>query len=224
MYKRRYLLLLLCSFPLFGQIEETPTVTTKSNLFSDLDLATIDSLVLESKYNSPLYDTITYYMDHAVAKNVDDVALNVDVLKKRLKQLDATTPFHIAYNPALEKVIKSYLKHRKKYYPALMAKAAYYFPMFERYLDRYDIPLEMKYLAIVESALNPRAKSKVGATGLWQFMYLTGKQYHLQISSYVDERQDPVKATIAACEYLSSLHQIFGDWDCLLLSSTARCF
>ena len=88
--------------------------------------------------------------------------------------------------------------------------------MFERYLDQYDIPLEMKYLAIVESALNPRAKSKVGATGLWQFMYLTGKQYHLQVSSYVDERQDPVKATIAACKYLSSLHQIFGDWDLAL--------
>ena len=216
MYKKQYLLLLLCSFPLFGQVEEIPTVTPKSNLFSDLDLATIDSLVLASKYNSPLYDTITYYMDYTITKNVDNVVLNVDVLKKRLKQLDATTPFDIAYNPALEKVIKSYLKHRKKYYPALIAKAAYYFPMFERYLDQYDIPLEMKYLAIVESALNPRAKSKVGATGLWQFMYLTGKQYHLQVSSYVDERQDPVKATIAACKYLSSLHQIFGDWDLAL--------
>ena len=88
--------------------------------------------------------------------------------------------------------------------------------MFEKYLDQYDIPLEMKYLAIVESALDPRAKSRVGATGLWQFMYLTGRQYKLKVSSYVDERQDPIKATIAACKYLSDLYRIFGDWDLAL--------
>ena len=97
-----------------------------------------------------------------------------------------------------------------------MAKAAYYFPMFEKYLDQYDIPLEMKYLAIVESTLNPTAKSRVGATGLWQFMYPTGVQYKLKVSSYVDERQDPVRATIAACKYLSDLYTIFGDWDLAL--------
>lgn len=188
----------------------------ENDLFSDADLSMIDSLVLESKYNSPLYDTITYYMRDAGKKDISNVDLTSEVLKERLQIIDAKTPFHIAYNPALEKVIKSYLKHRRRYYPALMAKAAYYFPMFERYLDQYDIPLEMKYLAIVESALNPRAKSRVGATGLWQFMYPTGKQYKLSISSYVDERQDPVKSTIAACEYLSDLYRIFGDWDLAL--------
>lgn len=181
-----------------------------------MDLAMIDSLVLESKYNSPLYDTITYYMSNAERKDVIDINIPKEVLQERLKLIDAKTPFNISYNPALDKVIKSYLKHRRRYYPALMAKAAYYFPMFERYLDQYDIPLEMKYLAIVESALNPRAKSRVGATGLWQFMYQTGRQYDLKISSYVDERQDPVKATIAACEYLSDLYKIFGDWDLAL--------
>jgi membrane-bound lytic murein transglycosylase D len=155
-------------------------------------------------------------MSNADKKDVSDVKLTEEILKERLKLIDAKTPFHIAYNPALEKVIKSYLKHRKRYYPSLMAKAAYYFPMFEKYLDQYDIPLEMKYLAIVESALNPRAKSRVGATGLWQFMYPTGKQYNLRISSYVDDRQDPIKSTIAACEYLSDLYRIFGDWDLAL--------
>jgi membrane-bound lytic murein transglycosylase D len=74
----------------------------------------------------------------------------------------------------------------------------------------------MKYLAIVESTLNPRARSRVGARGLWQFMYLTGKQYKLRVSSYVDERQDPIKATIAACKYLSDLYTLFGDWDLAL--------
>lgn len=188
----------------------------KADKFSELDLNMIDSLVLESKYNSPLYDTITYYMSNAERRDVIDIKIPKDTLQARLKLIDAKTPFNIAYNPALEKVIKSYLKHRRRYYPNLMAKAAYYFPMFERYLDQYDIPLEMKYLAIVESALNPRAKSRVGATGLWQFMYQTGRQYKLQVSSYVDERQDPIKATIAACEYLSDLYRIFGDWDLAL--------
>jgi membrane-bound lytic murein transglycosylase D len=223
MSKKLFILTFFISFNLFGQVENDTIPSTsdaitipEGELFSELDLAMIDSLVLESKYNSPLYDTISYYMKNADKKEVSDVPLNAELLKKRLNIIDAKTPFNIAYNPALEKVIKSYLKYRKKYYPALMAKAAYYFPMFEQYLDQYDIPLEMKYLAIVESALNPRAKSRVGATGLWQFMYQTGRQYDLKISSYVDERQDPIKATIAACKYLSDLYRIFGDWDLAL--------
>lgn len=223
MQKKILFLLLFLSINLFGQTEKDSIPIKmdsinipENDLFSEVDLAMIDSLVLESKYNSPLYDTITYYMSNAERKDITGVELTKETLQERLKAIDAKTPFHIAYNPALEKVIKSYLKHRRKYYPALMAKAAYYFPMFERYLDQYDIPLEMKYLAIVESALNPRAKSRVGATGLWQFMYPTGKQYKLKVSSYVDERQDPIKATIAACKYLSDLYRIFGDWDLAL--------
>ena len=188
----------------------------EEDLFSDIDISLIDSLVLDTKYNSPLYDTNEYYIKDAETKDVSSVTLSEALLKERLKVIDAKTPFHIAYNPALEKVIKSYLKYRKKYYPNLIAKAEYYFPMFEKYLDQYDIPLEMKYLAIVESALDPKARSRVGATGLWQFMYQTGKQYKLKVSSYVDERQDPIKATIAACEYLSDLYKIFGDWDLAL--------
>lgn len=223
MYKKLLFLFLFVTVNIVAQVENdsiavaVDSITVEEDdLFSDIDLAMIDSLVLESKYNSPLYDTITYYMSNAERKNIDNVKLTEAILKERLKLIDAKTPFHIAYNPALGKVIKSYLKHRRRYYPALMAKAAYYFPMFEKYLDQYDIPLEMKYLAIVESALNPRAKSRVGATGLWQFMYPTGKQYKLNISSYVDERQDPIKSTIAACEYLSDLYRIFGDWDLAL--------
>ena len=97
-----------------------------------------------------------------------------------------------------------------------MEKARYYFPMFEEQLSIYDIPLEIKYLAIVESALKPRARSRVGAQGLWQFMYQTGKQYELNVSSYVDERQDPLRATEAACKYLSYLYKLYEDWDLAL--------
>ena len=184
--------------------------------FTDKDLSLIDSLVVETQYKSPLTANINYVIKGLEAKLKPEKKIPTNVLKERLKHLDNTSPFFIEYNPILENVINSYLKYRKKYYPALMAKAEYYFPMFEKYLDQFDVPLEMKYLAIVESTLDPRARSRVGARGLWQFMYLTGKQYKLNVNSYVDQRQDPIKATIAACQYLSDLYDIFGDWDLAL--------
>ncbi len=156
--------------------------------------------------------------------NIDSTVtfdLSTDLLKKRLKALDDKSPFNIEYNPALENVIKSFLARRKPAYERLMAISEYYFPMFEEHLAKYDVPLEIKYLAIVESALNPKAKSRVGASGLWQFMYPTGKQFNLEVNSYVDERYDPLKATEAACQYLSSLYKIFGDWSMVLASYNA---
>ena len=104
-----------------------------------------------------------------------------------MAHLNSKTPFNVEYNPSLERIIKSYLKNRQESLANLMGKAQYYFPMFEEHLDKYDLPLEIKYLAIVESALRPRARSRVGASGLWQFMYYTGKQFGLNVSSYVDE-------------------------------------
>ena len=215
---KKLLILLFFTTTIFTQTvnDSIQKSITESDLFSDYDIALIDSLLLDSRFKSPLYNSFNYNIDGINNKDISDVSLSSEVLKQRLANIDAKTPFDIQYNPALEKVIKSYLKYRKRYYPALMAKATYYFPMFEKYLDNYDIPLEMKYLAIVESSLNPTAKSRVGATGLWQFMYATGMQYKLKVSSYVDERQDPLKATIAACQYLSDLFKIFGDWDLAL--------
>jgi membrane-bound lytic murein transglycosylase D len=190
--------------------------SSKKVYFSDDDLRLIDSLLVDEKFDSALLDTLEYVINDKDITGNYKQAVTSELLKIRLTALNDRTPFNLAYNPALEKVINSYLLYRSKYYPALMAKAKYYFPMFEQYLDQYDIPLEMKYLAIVESALKPRAKSWVGAAGLWQFMYGTGKQFDLKVSSYVDERHDPVKATIAACKYLSQLFTIFGDWDLAL--------
>ena len=196
--------------------KDTLKTPIKKELFTDNDLKVIDSLLVDEKFNSALIDTLEYVIaDKDIIGNTKTV-LTTDLLKNRLFTLNENTPFNLSYNPALEKVINSYLLYRKKYYPKLMAKAKYYFPMFEQYLDQYDIPLEMKYLAIVESALRPKAKSRVGASGLWQFMYGTGKQFDLKVSSYVDERYNPIKATIAACKYLSQLYKIFGDWDLAL--------
>ena len=196
--------------------QDTLSPKSDQHFFSDSDLKTIDSLLMEMQFPTPTFDSIKYVIKNASKKDVSSVVLSTEILKERLAIIDQKTPFHLGYNPALEREIKSYLKYRKKYYPSLMAKANYYFPMFEKHLSAYDIPLEMKYLAIVESTLNPRARSRVGARGLWQFMYLTGKQFKLNVNSYVDERQDPVKATIAACKYLSNLYTIFGDWDLAL--------
>ncbi|MDX1279200.1 LysM peptidoglycan-binding domain-containing protein [Oceanihabitans sediminis] len=178
--------------------------------------AKIDEKWLEELYSNSLYDTIYRTVSELDYKDVYYPELTTEVLKERLAKLNARTPFNVEYNPSLESVIKSFLKNRRKSFEKLMGISHYYFPMFERELDNYNIPLEMKYLAIVESALKPRARSRVGATGLWQFMFATGKQYGLDVSSYVDERSDPIKSTEAASKYLSRLYEIFGDWDLAL--------
>jgi len=221
-YQKITFLIIFLSFSLSAQTKRDSTAndslknSTKKGFFSDKDLSLIDSLVVETQYKSPLTANINYVIKGLEAKEKPTEKIPTNVLKERLKYLDNTSPFFIEYNPILENVINSYLKYRKKHYPRLMTKAQYYFPMFEKYLDQYDIPLEMKYLAIVESALDPKAISRAGARGLWRFMYLTGKQYKLKVNSYIDERQDPIKATIAACKYLRDLYDIFGDWDLAL--------
>ena len=179
---------------------------------------TIDSLWKLELTNSDLYENMQKEIREQDYKDVVYNELPTDTLKARLAKLNARTPFNIEYNPILESVIKSYLKRNKQGMERLMALSNYYFPMFEQELDKYDIPLEIRYLAIVESALNPRAKSWVGATGLWQFMFTTGKMHGLDVSSYVDERMDPERSTEAAAKYLASLYKVFGDWDLVLAS------
>ncbi|WP_237706951.1 LysM peptidoglycan-binding domain-containing protein [Ochrovirga pacifica] len=179
-------------------------------------LEKIDQQWLQNLYKKAEVDSVfpMFAKEETLDFSLEELA--TDTLKYRLERLNEKTPFYIEYNKELERIIKSYLKYRKRYYPAMMARADYYFPFFEEQLANYNIPLEMKYLAIIESALRPRAKSPVGATGMWQFMYHTGKLYNLKVSSYVDERQDPLKSTKAACQYLSKLHDIFDDWDLAL--------
>ncbi len=199
------------------KVIEAEIDSTSTKNLKDLEYAAkLDEKWFEELYNNHLFDTIYKTVTELDYQPVDYPELHTDTLKARLKELDARTPFNVEYNPSLESVIKSYLKHRRKSIQKLLTLSAFYFPMFERELDLYDIPLEVKYLAIVESALKPRARSRVGATGLWQFMFGTGKEYGLDVSSYVDERSDPIKSTEAAAKYLARLYKIFGDWDLAL--------
>ena len=191
--------------------------STSKQAIQDYEFAAqLDEKWREELYSNQLFDTIYNSITNLTFEDVEYPELPTDTLKARLKALDARTPFNVEYNPALESVIKSYLKNRRELLQKLITLSAFYFPMFEYELDKYDLPLEIKYLAIVESALKPRAKSRVGATGLWQFMFATGKMYGLDVSSYVDERCDPVKSTKAAALYLEKLYEIFGDWDLAL--------
>jgi membrane-bound lytic murein transglycosylase D len=133
------------------------------------------------------------------------------VFADRFSKLDANTPFDLEYNNVVKQYIALYAR-KKQMTSRILALSKLYFPLIEQILDRYKMPLELKYLAVVESALNPNACSRTGARGLWQFMYTTGKLYNLQVTSYMDERNDPVRSTIAACQYLKFLHDTFGDW------------
>ena len=139
-------------------------------------------------------------------------SFNTDTIKARLVGLNKKTPIDISYTPELEDLIKKYLKNRKKFFNENAKLINYYFSIFEKALQNNKAPLELKYLPIVQSRLNPRAISKVGATGLWQFMYAAAKENGLELNSYIDERMDPAKSSEAAAKYLLKLKEIYNDW------------
>ncbi len=204
--------------PLKPEIKLTYLDSIKKTFVKDDLAACVDSLWLKELTNLDIYSNLTEDIQTINIDEKVDYELPTDLLKARLQEMDEKSPFHIEYNQGLENIIKSFLKNRKRSFERLMAVSEFYFPLFEEAFDKQNVPLEIKYLAVVESALNPKAVSRVGATGLWQFMYQTGKQYGLKIDSYVDERSDPLKATEAAAQYMKNMYAIFGDWDLVLAS------
>ena len=134
------------------------------------------------------------------------------VYARRMNELAQKTTMPLTYNVHVKSFIDLYANRRRQQSSRMLGLSYVYFPMFEEYLAKYNLPLELKYLAMVESALNPTAGSKAGAKGLWQFMLATGKDYGLRVTSLLDERYDPMKETEAACQYLQSLYARYGDW------------
>jgi len=179
----------------------------------------VESTQVANQLDSLMSLHIFKFKKSVLPKNYDSTYVPVfqdSIYRKRIAALDAGTPLNFDYNPVVRRYIDMYTLKKRDQVSRMLGLAQYYFPMFEEVLDRYNMPLELKYLAVVESALNPNAKSRVGATGLWQFMYATGKIMGLNASSYVDERSDPYRSTVAACEYMTKLYKIFGDWNLVL--------
>ena len=174
------------------------------------------NLLMTDTVESPIFfdealawlDTTECLSDTIIAELPDSI------YKQRLQAL----PFviEVPYNEVVRRYILRYVKHSPRQLAALQRKAEYYFPIFENILVKHDLPYELCYMPVIESALNPQARSHMGATGLWQFMPATGKKYGLEINSLVDERMDPIRSTEAACLFLKNLYGIFQDWNLVI--------
>ena len=211
-------ILLLFSVLLFSNLLIGSVCDTISFKHQEVDpkLDKIDSLWALEQMSTQQIVTDTNKLN-LWSYHADSIPIFSDsVIKTRLSKLNVQTPFELVYNEAVKKQINIYANNYRNHVSKMLGKANYYFPLFESKLEEFDLPLEFKYLAIVESALKPHARSKSAATGLWQFMYATGKIYDLKITSYIDERCDPLKSTIAACEYFTFLYKMFNDWELVL--------
>ncbi|MGV3636946.1 MAG: LysM peptidoglycan-binding domain-containing protein [Flavobacteriales bacterium] len=207
---RTFLLALLVPASLAAQPGST-TVLVDDPVAARLD----DLAALPWMKNSPIHaDTARLNIHGFPAGHIP--AWSEDVYRARLLTLDGQTPFNLTYNPIVQSFIDLYAVRKREMTSRMLGLADLYFPVFEEYLDKHDMPLELKYLAVVESALNPSARSRAGAVGLWQFMLPTGKMFGLKATSYVDERHDVHQSTEAACKYLKYLYGLYDNWEMAL--------
>lgn len=192
---------------------DTPVSTPESEFVDDnLIVAALDSLS-NLKYFESVESTKAHLFNNKYNFLPNFIPTYPDsVYYYRMQRLDVESPIELTYNPYVRAFIDLYANKKRGTTSRVLGLAQIYFPLIEQQLDMYNLPIELKYLAIVESALNPEARSRVGATGLWQFMYYTGKVYGLEATSYVDDRNDPVKATNAACRHFIDLYNMYHDW------------
>lgn len=209
--------------------EEYPEDTLRMKVVEQMDEATANEIVDASDIADRLDELINikYFEDYYFTTDTQELNIygfapnevpqyDDSVYIDRIRTLNEETPIELTYNKTVKTYINLYAVKKRDLTSRMLGMAEVYFPMFEEYLDKYDLPLELKYLAIVESALNPTAGSRAGAKGLWQFMYSTGKIYDLKVTSLIDDRYDPYKATDAACRHMKDLYDIYGDWSLVM--------
>ena len=215
---------IICTFLALAALlqAQDSTLLISTPIFADSALTTslplsypqVDSLPLDCEL--PIFfDEALAYLDTTECTSDTIIAdLPDSIYKQRLQAL----PFiiEVPYNEIVRRYILRYVKHSPRQLASLQRKAQYYFPIFEDILAKHQLPFELCYLPVIESALNPQAHSPVGAAGLWQFMPATGKKYGLEINSLIDERMDPIRSTEAACRFLKVLYNVFGDWNLVI--------
>ena len=189
---------------------------------SETDMILDTNIYIPEEFESSIDSLFnSWYVKYYVKQRAENstprnIQVSDAVYKERLSHLPNI--IEMPYNEVVRNCIDLYVNRRGRVIEYMLGLADFYFPMIEQILDEHQLPHELKYLAIVESALNPTALSRAGATGLWQFMLPTGKAYGLEINSLVDERRDPVKATYAACKYFKDMYAIYGDWHLVIAS------
>ncbi len=204
------------STPVLAQSDDNETEITVTNAEGKKEIIDLPE-AMTSEYDSLLsvYNSRTYLKINTDC-NMPDVnpVYSKEVYKERLARIPSV--IELPYNDVVQKFIDRYSGRLRRSVSIMLGAQNFYMPTFEEALESYGLPLELKYLPVIESALNPNAVSRVGATGLWQFMLSTGKQYGLEVNSLVDERRDPVRASYAAAHYLRDLYKIFGDWNLVI--------